>query len=216
MPIKDFQELAKDKPELLKEIEQVFEKADNAAKIQTANQDISRERDELKTRLNGLTTEKTTLETVKKDLETKLADAQKSGAQVDPAIVRAYDEKIAGLTKRLDETEAAKAKEVSERRATELKSSILSVAGNAIDADQLFTLMQAKQLVGINEKGESFYYKRNEKGENVALQPKEAVDAYLNSNLHLKKSSGNGGSGGNPNPTAATATGLMANPEAAL
>jgi len=216
MLLKDLQELLKEKPELLKEVEQVFEKADNAAKIQTANQDLSRERDDLKAKLGTAGTEKATLESAKKDLETKLAEAQKGAGQMDPAVVRAYDEKIAGLTKRLDESEAAKAKEESNRKATELKSSIIAASGKAVNPNQVFALMQAEGLVGINEKGESFFYKRNEKGENVALPPDGAVEAYLSSNAHLAKSSGNGGSGGNPNPTAIRGTGLLANPEAAL
>lgn len=214
MPLKDFQELVKDKPELLKEVEQVFDKAEAAAKIQQANQDISRERDDLKGKLATLTTEKSTLEGAKKDLETKLAEAQKGTP--DQAVLNGLKDQIATLQKAVDDEKADKAKAVQEQRATALKSAIVSAATNAINPNQVFALMQAEGLVGINDKGEAFYHKRNDKGEPIALKPEEAVSAFLTSNKHLEKSSGNGGSGGNPNPAVLKDTGLLANPEAAL
>jgi len=215
MPIKDFQELLKEKPELLKEVEQVFEKAEAAAKIQTANQDLSRERDELKAKLGAAGTEKAALESVKKDLETKLAEAQKGTP--DQAVLNGLNDKIAALTKVVEDEKADKQKVIQEKRAADLKSAVVSAAGKAINPNQVVTLMQAEGLVGINEKGEHFYHKRNDKGEPIAQTPEEAVEAYLSSNAHLVKSSGNGGSGGNVNPaTANPKSGLLERPEAAL
>lgn len=217
MPLKDFQELAKDKPELLKEVEQVFEKAEAAAKIQTANQDISRERDDLKAKLATAGTEKAALEGTKKDLETKLVEALKATpGKPDEAVVNGLKEQLKTLADKVESSEKAAAKAVKDKQAMDLKNSILAASGEALNANQVFTLMTAEGLAGIKEDGTAFYHKLNAEGQPVALKPEEAVAAYLSSNLHLKKSSGNGGSGGNPNPTAATATGLLANPEAAL
>lgn len=216
MPLQDFRELVKDKPELLKEVEQVFGKAEAAEKIQSANTDISRERDDLKAKVGTLTTEKASLEGVKKDLELKLAEAGK-GAKPDEAVLNGLKEQIANLQKTQTEAAEREAKAIQDKRAMELKSSIISAAGKAVNPNQVFALMQAEGLVGITDKGESFFHKRNEKGEPIALKAEEAVEAYLSSNAHLVKSSGNGGSGGNTNPaTANPKSGLLEKPEAAL
>lgn len=214
MPLKDFQELLKEKPELLKEVEQVFEKAEAVAKVQTANQEISRERDDLRTKLASAGTEKAAIESAKKDLETKLAEAQKGTP--DQAVLNGLNEKIAALTKVVEDEKAEKAKAVQEKRESDLQGSLISAAGKAINPKQVVALMKAEGLAGLSEKGEPFFIKRNAEGQPVALKAEEAVDSFLTSNAHLMKSSGNGGSGGNANPTAPTVTGLLANPEAAL
>jgi DNA repair exonuclease SbcCD ATPase subunit len=215
MSLKEIQELVKDKPELLKELEQVFERAEASTKIQDANKDLVREREELKAKLVKAADEKTGLETAKKDLEGKLSEAGK-GAKPDEAVINGLNDKIAKLEKAQQDLVDRETKAIQAKRETELKNAVLSAAGNAVDPNKVFVLMQAEKLIGIDDKGEAFFHKRGDKGEPIAQKPEEAVAAYLTANKFLEKSSGNGGSGGRPNPAVLKDTGLLANPEAAL
>lgn len=223
MPIADFQTLVKahipaeQQAALLKEVEQVFDTAGATEKVKQANADLTKQREEWEKREKDLKAKEATytaLETEKKALEAKVAELQKAGP--DQAVLNGLNEKIADLTKRLNDKDEEAKKSAQERLAADLKSAVVSAAGDANDPAKVFILMQAEGLAGIKD-DKPFFYKLNEKKEPVALEPQEAVKAYLDGNPYLKKSSGTGGSGTQPkNPGAQPQSGLIDNPEALL
>jgi predicted RNase H-like nuclease (RuvC/YqgF family) len=219
MPLADIQALirthAPDKPDLLKEVEQVFDQAGALQKVKDANADLTRQREDLEKQVREAKAALPALETQKKDLEARLAEVQK-GIKPDEAVVNGFKEEISKLTKRLNDADAEKATALQKQQSTELQNSVISAAGKAINPKQVFALMQTEGLVGIKD-GSAFFHKLNEQGQPVALKPEEAVESFLKQNPHLEKASGTAGSGGNPNPaTANPKSGLLDKPEAAL
>lgn len=213
MPIQDIRELVKDKPELLKELDQVIDLAGASQKLKDANADLVKQRETFEKNEREL---KASFENTKKDLETKLADALKGG-KTDDAVVNGLKEQLKQLAEKVETSEKLAAKAAKDKQAMELKSSIISAAGDAISAEKVFTLMTSEGLVGVKEDGTPFYHKLNAEGQPVALKPEEAVSAYLAANEFLKKPSGTLGTGGNPSNGAPNPkTGRLENPEAAL
>jgi hypothetical protein len=216
MPLNDLLALVPaDKPELLKELKETFELAGATQKVKDANADLTRQRESWEAKEKSWATEKAALEGQKKELEGKLTDAGK-GAKPDEAVLNGLKDQIAKLEKAQQEATEREQKAIQSKRETELKNSIISAAGDAVDPNKVFVLMRAENLAGLDDKGEPFFHKRGDKGEPIAQKPEEAVAAYLAANKFLVKSSGNGGSGKTTNPTVAKDTGLLANPEAVL
>lgn len=201
MPIEQITELLKDKPELIQEVKDIFDRASALDTVKKANSD--------------LTTERETWKTEKKDLQAKIAAKKEDGT--GNAELNSLKEQLAALTEAHKASEEKAKKATQDKLSTDLRNDIVTAAApEAINASQVFALMQAEGLTGYGEDGKAFYHRVNDKGEPVkAKSPAEAVQAYLKSNPHLAKSSGNEGSGKKPDKTGAT-TGLLENPMALL
>jgi alanyl-tRNA synthetase len=220
MPLKDFEVLVADKPELLKEVKEVFDQAAAVLKVKEANADLTKQREAWEKTEKDLKDKVGSYENQKKDLETQLAEAKKqSTIKPDEAVVRGLQEQIANLTKAQTEAKAREDKAIQEKRLSDLNSKVIGAAGKAINPAHVLALMKTEELVGLKEDGSEYFYKLNEKSEKVALSPAEAVEDFLKKNGHLEKGSGNGGGGGNPKPPPGggkTESGLLDNPEAYL
>ena len=192
MPIEQILELAKDKPDLIQEIKDFFDKAGALEKVKLANTE--------------LTTGRETLEKEMKDLKAQIAAAKKGGGTADNAELNALKEDFAKLQADIKAANDKAEKATREKLETDLRNDIVTAAApKAINAGQVYALMTAEKLVGYAEDGKPYFHRVNDKGEAVkAKSPGEAVEAFLKSNAHLEKSSGNGGSGGKTNQTGAS------------
>lgn len=189
MPIEQITELLKDKPDLIQEVKDAFDKASATEKVKQANADITAERE--------------TLKNEKKDLLAKIAAAKGDGSS--NAELNALKEDFAKLQSDIKSANEKADKATREKLSTDLRNDVVTAAApEAINAGQVFALMQAEGLVGYGEDQKPFFNRINDKGEPVkAKSPGEAVQAFLKSNPHLAKSSGNGGSGKEPVKTGA-------------
>jgi len=192
MPIEQILELAKDKPDLIQEIKDFFDKAGALEKVKLANTE--------------LTTGRETLEKEMKDLKAQIAAAKKGGGTADNAELNALKEDFTKLQADIKAANDKAEKATREKLETDLRNDIVTAAApKAINAGQVYALMTAEKLVGYAEDGKPYFHRVNDKGEAVkAKSPGEAVEAFLKSNAHLEKSSGNGGSGGKTNQTGAS------------
>lgn len=186
--ITKIKELLKEHPDQIEAILKTVDLAGATEKIKQANIDLVKFRTETEPELKKL-----------KDLETQLADAQKTstGSVADKAEVNALKEQVNALTEKYtaSEKKAADAEVKSTHEA--LKASVVSSATThgAIKPEQLFKLMLADNVVGI-EDGVQFFRKYDEKGEPVKLNNiDEAVKSYTDSNKHLIRASETQGSG---------------------
>ena len=209
MPKEQILEIVKDKPELVKEVEEVFGRAEAAGKIQEANADLTKQRD------TWATAEKSLKGEVQK-LTDQVKAANLPGSGVSQADLNAMKEQLQTVQGELATEKQARTKAESERVDAEVKSSIIGVATEAADPDALFVLMQARGLVGKDAEGKSFIRRLNEKGEQVTCKSSEAVADFLDKNKFLKKSSGSQGSGGQPTNTGTTGAGLLKDPASFL
>lgn len=184
MPIEQILELLKDKPDLIKEVTDIADRASAVEKVKLANAE--------------LTTGRATLEAEMKTLKAQIANAKGDGSS--NAELNALKEDLAKLQADIKAANDKAESATREKRDTDLRNDIVTAAApKAINAGQVFALMTAEKLVGYGEDGKAFFHRVNDKGEIVkAKNPGEAVDAFLKSNTHLEKSSGNGGSGGQP------------------
>ena len=212
MALADVELLVKDNPALLKEVQETYGLAEATGKIKKANEDLTKDRD-------TLTTSEKTLKSEKTDLEKQLKAAKEASGKDSAPEIRALEEKITTLTKEIADEKKGRTDAETSRRATELKNSIITAATSgdlqAVNADDLYTLMTTKGLVGSKD-GKDFHYKLNEKNEQVAVTPAEAVQAFLTSNPTYAKASGTQGTGAKPDSAVDTKTGLLENPEALL
>jgi predicted RNase H-like nuclease (RuvC/YqgF family) len=209
MPITDFQELVKahvpaDKQAaLLQEVEQTFDKAGAAAKIQEANADLVRKRDELEKdakRVKELEGTLTAAKTEKEQLEARLKSAQEG--KVDLAEVNALREELKTVKDSIAKSETEKLQALKEKAESDLRNAVLGAAVKAKNPGQVFTLMKAEGRVGFKEDGKTpFFVKLNAEGQPVALKVEDAVEAFLAENEHLRAASGTKGSGTKPNQT---------------
>lgn len=200
MPVTDFQELVKahipaeKQGELLKEVEQVFDKASAAEKIQTANKDLTTQREALEKEVQAAKATQATFETTKKDLETRLEAAMKG--KIDLAEVNAIKEELKSVKTEWEKAKADTAQAVKDKAETDLKNAVLGAAATAKNPGQVFTLMKAEGRVGFKEDGKTpIFLKFNDKGEPIALKAEDAVEAFLVENEHLRAASGTRGSG---------------------
>jgi seryl-tRNA synthetase len=192
MPIDQILEIVKDKPDLIQEIKDLADKAGALEKVKLANSD--------------LTTSRTALEEERKALKAQIAKlSETKGTDSNPELL-ALKEDFAKLQAEIKTANEKAEKATKEKLATDLRNDIVTVAANkAINAGQVYALMQVEGLVGYDAESKPFFYRVNDKGDVVkAKSPSEAVDAFLKSNPHLEKSSGTNGSGGQPNKTGAT------------
>ena len=203
MPIEQILELLKDSPDLIQEVKDHFDRAGALDKVKGANLE--------------LTTQRTAWENEKKDLKAQIAAATK-GDGTGNAELNALKEQLATLTADIQAAKATADKATKDKLTTDLRNDIVTAAApKSINAGQVFALMQTEGLVGYGEDGKPFYHRVNDKGEPVkAKNAGEAVEAFLKSNAHLEKSSGNGGSGRETKTTGTSVTGLLANPEGFL
>lgn len=171
-------EAFKDQPEAQAAIKSKFELADAAEKIKNSNLDLTRQREEWE----------------KKEADYKKAKPSTGGSSAD---LNAALERIATIESELQKEKTEKVKAVTESRNKDLRSTVISKAGElrAKKSDQVFHLMQAEGLIGFKEDGSSFYHRKNDKGEPVAVDANESINWYLNQNPHLVDSSGNQGPG---------------------
>ena len=190
MPIEQILELLKDKPDLIQEVNDYVDKAGALEKVKLANAD--------------LTTGRTALETEMKSLKASIAAAKSDGSS--NAELNALKETLASVQAEMKTAKDQAERATREKLDTDLRNDIVTAAApKAINAGQVFALMTAEKLVGYGEDGKPFYHRINDNGQPVkAKSPTEAVDAFLKSNTHLEKSSGNGGSGGQTNKTGAS------------
>lgn len=125
---------------------------------------------------------------VKEDLLRQKETWKANGKGADSPEYKALEEKIAEIQKASedrikaieDESKANKdaaAKAVSEKRETDLKSSILTAASKEKirDPEDEWIILKAKGLVGHKEDGTPFYHKLNDKGEKVDAQNPAAL-----------------------------------------
>lgn len=184
MPIEQLREVLKENPDLLKEVEDAYDKAGALEKVKLANADLAKERDELKGR--------------EKDLKTQIAAAKAEGVSL--ADLTALKDELATVQAEIKTAREERERAVTERLASDLKSSVIAAAGKAQKPDQVFALMLAEGLVGTKD-GKPFFHKLNDKGEPATAKPDEAVASFLKANPHLEKASGAQGSGQQPKQT---------------
>lgn len=186
MALEEVLELVKDNQALVDEIKQVYDKAGALDKVKTANADLTRQREELEARVKAAEGERDGLK--------GQIDQLKSGKSPE---LLALEEKVEKITGDLEAERKARAEAESARIAESLKSSIISLANDSVNPNQVFSLMVSEGLVGHAE-GKPFYHRLNEKGEKVAADPKGAYEAYTKANPHLLKASGVSGAGSAP------------------
>lgn len=189
-------ELVKADPELLAYVTQIEESASKADKMKTLNDSIVSERDGLKKTI--------------KDLEEKT----KNGTNTvnDDAVLNAMKAKVEELTGKIDGLVKERDTAVSDKKATDLKNSIVSAASThkALKPDDLFVLMQAKKLVGYDDNGNAFYHKINAAGQPEATTAEEAIKAIKVTDPNYFGAAAAGGVGSTPS----TATGPAFDPKA--
>jgi hypothetical protein len=179
MPLKDFEEFTKDKPELAKELADVYDKA-GAHPTLTANK-------------KDLTTQRATWETEKKDLQKQLKEAQEAGEK-SPLVLQLKKD-LEAVNLRLNTSDEAAKKATAEKLDSDLESHIVGSAGTAFNPKQVAALMRAEGLAAVKE-GKVEFYTKDSAGQLVLAKTHgEAVDAYLKGNAHLVKPSNEGGSG---------------------
>jgi hypothetical protein len=156
--------------------------------------------------VDGLLKDFGNLKTTNADLVSQREKWKAGGKNTDSPEYRALQEQIEAGQKALkeitDKMTAAEQKAadaaVNERK-TALKSSIIAAAGKAkaTEPEDIHILLEARGLIGHKEDGTPFFYKQNEKKENVAVGSADDVVAWLaETRKDLFTGSGIGGTGG--------------------
>lgn len=166
MELAEIETLVKDNPEAVAAIKAANERlgkfgdleakasgaeklAQDIANLKAVNDDLLKQKDEWKKGHTGSQAEHNALLERQKATEAKLEEMSKA--------LKAADEE--------------KAKAITEGRQTDLKAKVMAAASEAkaIRPEEEFIILQAKGLIGHDDKGQPFFHKLNDKGEPVKV-----------------------------------------------